>query len=44
MSNGQKITGLMIKYPHIKKNAQQFLYPALPRFDIVSLCAIMQYV
>ena len=28
--HGQRITGLMIKYPHIKKNAQQFftvLYP-----------------
>ena len=28
--HGQRITGLMIKYPHIKKNAQQFYYSALP--------------
>ena len=30
-SNGQKITTWMIKYPHIKKNAQQYkthYYPA----------------
>ena len=28
--HGQRITGLMIKYPHIKKNAQQFYCSALP--------------
>jgi len=29
MGNGQKITRWPIKYPHIKKNAQPLLYPAL---------------
>ena len=29
-SNGQKITTWMIKYPHIKKNAQQFVFPLYP--------------
>jgi hypothetical protein len=41
--HGLEITGLMIKYPRIKKNAQQFLYPAIPRFDTAPLCAIMLY-
>ena len=29
-SNGGKITGLMIKYPHIKKNAQRCKRSAYP--------------
>jgi hypothetical protein len=29
----KKTAGLMIKYPRIKKNAQQFLHPALPRSE-----------
>ena len=33
-SNGGKITGLMIKYPHIKKNAQRSVNPAIPDLTV----------
>ena len=29
----KKTAGLMIKYPRIEKNAQQFLHPVLPRSE-----------
>ena len=31
--HGGKTGMAMLKYPHIKKNAQPEIYPAIPRFD-----------